>query len=411
MLACAASMLTYIHRYSWGVIRSDIQQETKFDDIQMGWLDAGFNLTYAVGQVPGGFAGDVYGPRLLITLSILIWSLFVIGPTLIKSFWGLLGIRAGFGAAQAPCYPNLGKVTANWFPENSRTAVQGTVATLCGRGGAALAPIIISTLLIGKFGLTWREAILVITAVGIVFGILFWLYFRNNPTEDSRVNQAEVELIKGYEASRREPSESTSVKLDLTPEKKWNMGWLMLASCIGTFADNLYVFYLPTYLTTEKHMDSTEMGIYASLPLIGGALGGWVGGFLNDALIKILGSRKTARRVVAGGGKVIAFLLILVALQFDNAKVMMVILGCSKFFTDMTQPTWWGTVTDIGGPAAGRVFGIANLCGSLGAFIAGPIMGAVKQHMGWNALFMFVGILYVVAAIVWSRVDCEKRMY
>src|SRR5919202_282856 len=69
-LACAVSWLLYLHRYAWGVVRPAVKSEYGLSDVQLGWLDSLFNATYALGQVPGGLAGDLLGPREVLSLLI-----------------------------------------------------------------------------------------------------------------------------------------------------------------------------------------------------------------------------------------------------------------------------------------------------------------------------------------------------
>jgi sugar phosphate permease len=72
VLACAVSWL-YLHRYPWGVIKPTFKQENPWlTDTQLGWLDGAFQATYAIGQVPGGLIGDIFGPRLILALLILL---------------------------------------------------------------------------------------------------------------------------------------------------------------------------------------------------------------------------------------------------------------------------------------------------------------------------------------------------
>lgn len=406
-LACAVSFLNYVHRYSWGVVRPDVIKAYGLNDSQMGWLDGAFNLTYSLCQFPGGLAGDLFGPRLVITLATVVWSCFVVGPIFLKNFVALLCYRLGFGAAQASAYPNLGKITQTWFPVSVRTSVQGSIASLAGRAGAAAAPIIIATLLIGTLGLTWQASLITVALVGGVLAIVFWTMFRNDPSEHSQANEQECALIAAGEVPT---GGSQKPRFRWTKANTFNLGIFMSASFCSSFADNLFVFWMPQYLMQEKGFDPVSMGLYASLPLWGGALGGLCGGFLNDMLIRLLGNRRLARRLVASTGKLIAAGLIAYSLQFDDGRHVMIVLAFCKFFSDWSQPTWWGTVTDLGGPAAGRVFGMVNMLGSAGATVAGPIMGYVKQDFGWSALFLFTGAMYVVTAIFWSRVDCTQRL-
>src|SRR5947208_8210851 len=79
-LACATSWLLYLHRYSWGVIKPEfIKEHPELSDSQIGLLDSAFNAAYALGQIPGGLAGDLFGPRAVLTGMILFWSAAVSG--------------------------------------------------------------------------------------------------------------------------------------------------------------------------------------------------------------------------------------------------------------------------------------------------------------------------------------------
>lgn len=405
-LACLTSFLTYVHRYSWGAARPYFKQEYGISNEQMGWLDAAFSLTYALGQYPGGWAGDVLGPRLVIPLAALLWTVMMVTPTLRGDFWSLLGGRLAFGAAQAPCYPNLGKITKSWFPLGIRTTVQGLVASFSGRAGGAAAPLLIGALLMGGLKLSWQQSLWALAATGFLFAALFWMLFRNSPAEHPWSNEAEAELVTREEAAEKPEIE----RIRWTPANLLNLAFFMGASFASTFADNLFVFYMPQFLVEEKAFTPAQMGFFAGLPILGGAIGGMCGGILNDVLIRRLGNRRLARSLVAAGGKVLAAALIAASvLVADGRQVMLILLAC-KFFSDWSQPTWWGTVTDIGGPVAGRVFGMVNMIGSIGGFIAGPAMGYVLGRYGWTALFTFVGAMYVLTALFWCLVNCEKRL-
>jgi len=68
-------------RYSWGVVKPFFRKENPgLSDTDIGWLDSAFNATYALGQIPGGLAGDLFGPRAILSAIILVWSLAAGGP-------------------------------------------------------------------------------------------------------------------------------------------------------------------------------------------------------------------------------------------------------------------------------------------------------------------------------------------
>src|SRR5437870_1456940 len=106
-LACAVSWLLYLHRYSFGVIAPALKAEQGLTDVELSWLHAVFNATYALGQVPGGRAGDLLGPRLVLSVLIVLWSASVAWLAWAQGLWHLAIVRSGFGLAQAGTYPNL----------------------------------------------------------------------------------------------------------------------------------------------------------------------------------------------------------------------------------------------------------------------------------------------------------------
>ena len=406
-LASLASYINYVHRYSWGVIKPYLLEDGVITEEEVGWLDGLIGLSYGFGQFPGGLAGDLLGPHVVIPVSAVLWSIVTAAPAVVSAFSGLATIRLAMGLAQAPCYPCLGKITQSWVPRAIRTSQQGFISSFAGRAGGAWSSLIIGTLLMGWLGMTWQTGLVITASAGIVFAIAFALLFRNSPREHPGVNDAEAEMIEEGELV---VTDNQPIRWDWSEANIRNIAAFFGASFSSTFADNLFVFWMPTFLVQAKGFSPAEMGLFASLPLFGGALGGLCGGFLNDWLIRAIGNRRWARRLIAGGCKVIAAVLICCSLLFEDGQVIMGVLFFCKFFSDMSQPTWWGTVTDIGGPAAGRVFGMVNTVGAAGLFAAGPIMAWVKTEYGFDGLFYFVAGIYMVTTACWLNVDCTRRL-
>src|SRR5262249_10981473 len=154
----------------WGLIKPALKQEyPSLTDVQLGWLDSMFMATYSLAQIPGGMLGDLFGPRIVLSVLILLWSVALGCLGLARGYPALAGCMGAFGLSQAGVYPNLGKVTRSWFPLSIRTTVQGAVATLAGRGGGACASLIVASLLMGLCGLSWRSTLSVIAGLGMVF--------------------------------------------------------------------------------------------------------------------------------------------------------------------------------------------------------------------------------------------------
>ncbi len=406
-LACAASWLLYLHRYSWGVIKpAFLREHPAITPTEAGWLDSAFQGAYAFGQVPGGVLGDYLGARLVLATIILLWSAAVVGVTWTGSLPRLFGLRSAFGLAQAGAYPVLSQVTRHWFPASVRTSVQGVV-TAFGRVGAACCPVILATLLMGTLALSWRLSLFVIAAPGVFLALLFWLAVRNSPPEHPWCNRAEQEVI---EAGSTPSSAGQRGSLLLNRGSLFNLAMLLVYAFASTFQDQLYVNWIPLFLTEGKGLDDRAMGLFTPLPLLGGAAGGILGGVLNDYLLRRTGNRRWARSGIAFTGKFVAAGLVVASVQMTDGRLAMVVLLAARCFGDWSLPTQWGTITDVSGRASGTVFGLVNAVGAAGGFVAGPVLGYLKQQHGWEGLFLGVAGMCLLAALSWLFIDCTRRL-
>jgi sugar phosphate permease len=285
--------------------------------------------------------------------------------------------------------------------------VQGVVASLAGRAGGACASLLIATVLMGFLHLSWREAVVAVAGLGLFFGLAFVLLFRNSPGEHPWANKAEQRLIEEGSAPAAPGSAS---RFRLNAASAVTLAALLLYAFASTFADQLYVFWIPEFLVTNKGLNYSQMGIFASLPLWGGAVGGAVGGVLNDVLIRAFGSRRWGRSATAFTGKFLAAVFLALSMGVADGRWVMVVLMACKFFGDWSLATVWGTLTDISGRAVGTVFGLVNMVGATAACVAGPVMGYLVQDFGWDVLFYSVAGAYLIASLCWLLIDCTRRL-
>jgi hypothetical protein len=95
-----------------------------------------------------------------------------------------------------------------------------------------------------------------------------------------------------------------------------------------------------------------------------------------------------------------------------------------KFFSDWTQPTVWGTCTDMGGRYSATVFSVINTAGGIGGLVT-PIVGAlVLDHYrtievvdgvemmvtNFGPLFTLVAAMYMISATSWFFINCEDSL-
>src|SRR5262245_11040705 len=133
-------------------------------------------------------------------------------------------------------------------------------------------------------------------------------------------------------------------------------------------------FFLDRY-----HVQLGSAGLLASLPLVGGALGGILGGRLNDVALRRLGPRWGRSAVGATGTLIAACVMLLVIRQQTSLAAGMTLLAV-KFFVDWNQPTMWGASADLGGRFTGTVFAIANTAGTVTTIVFPPFFGLILDY-------------------------------
>src|SRR5205085_9535701 len=121
-------------------------------------------------------------------------------------------------------------------------------------------------------------------------------------------NQAETELIAGQAADLLLPATRNrrtlfQLRAAIRPRVLLNLIFLNVQTILSTLADNIYSNWIPLFLWEVHHLKFEAMGIYSSLPLLGGAAAGMIGGVLNDACIARSGNRRWSRTAIAAAGK------------------------------------------------------------------------------------------------------------
>jgi sugar phosphate permease len=461
VLACGTSWMLYLHRYVFGLIKPELVSEFGLGETELGLLDSGFSIFYAGAQVPMGLAIDAVGVRYMLTGAIVVWCIGLTLHALATGTWGLVGGRVVLGTGQAGVYPALSRVTRNWFPASGRTTVQGWVGVFFGRIGGVSASLLVATVMLGIYedNFTWRLAVYLLTMLGLLHALAFFLTYRNTPREHSLVNDAEASLIEERpEGEEEKPTVRMKIRdmfSRMTKRSTVNLLWLNAQTILSTIADNIFSAWIPYFLAIIHGLNFKEMGIYSALPLLGGACGGAIGGWLNEYMIRRLGDRRKARQVVGLAGKGMAAILLLVAviLHFgpepdstpkgDTAQVaeseqgveagqeikpeedasvestqdwrgdwnynpyrFCILLFFVKFFSDWSLTTTWGVVTDIGGRSTATVFAWNNAIATSGAILAPIMYGAIAEHISWKMVFITGAAAYTLCALSWLKVNC-----
>ena len=412
------AFLTYFDRICITEAAGPIQQDLGISKEQMGLIMGAFWFAYALFELPIGWMGDRFGARTTLARIVLAWSLFTALSGSATGFYSLLAYRFLFGVGEAGAFPNVARVQSRWLPVATR-AQASALLWLMARWGGAFSPLLFG-LLMTAFGYpqnnsAWRAAFWVSGGVGVVWVVVFWLWFRDHPSEKPSVNQAELELItkdappevRGHTMGR-----GAWAALFRSPSL-WAMGMYYL---FGSFAWSFFASWMPTYFNEVLKVPFEKSLVIKIGPLFCGGVACLAGGALSHYLVARTGRKRLFRAlfplVGASTAAVAMYCVRFVGLLPDaDDKVLLatVLLCLAASAFDFGQASNWATIVDLGGRYAGTSAGFINLVGNMGNAFQ-PVIGAmIFKAVGWDALFVVYAVAFLVAASMWLFIDPNRR--
>jgi MFS family permease len=163
-----ANLLSFINRNIIFGLFDPIKRELAISDAKLGWLASAFVLVFSLAALPFGVLSDLRSRRAVITLGLVLWSVFTLASGFSNDFRELLLCRALVGMGAAAFSGASQSLTADYFPLRGRAVALGIMAaglTLGGVGGIWLG---------GRLEVTygWRHALIAVSLPGFLLAIL-----------------------------------------------------------------------------------------------------------------------------------------------------------------------------------------------------------------------------------------------
>jgi ACS family glucarate transporter-like MFS transporter len=399
VFAVSLAVITYIDRVSLSFASLVIRHDLGLTPDELGWAFGTFGLAYAMFEMPGGFLGDWLGPRKVLLRIVLWWSCFTAAT---GSTWNLASLSTTqffFGAGEAGCFPNLTKAFTTWLPAREKTRAQGFMWLAARWGGAFTPPLI--RLVMGYVG--WRNAFRIFGLIGVVWAVLFYRWYRNDPLENPQLNQAERDLLK-QSATLATGHGNVPWKRLLRSRQVWMLCWQYFSLSYGWY---FYITWLPTYLREARHLELTSTALFGILPLFFGGLGNPASVVAGGWLARRTGSVKWSRRIMSclGFGGAAAFLILSTVLHDPVAAILAIAMA--SFSNDLVMPAAWSAAMDVGGKYAGTLSGAMNMWGNFAGFLAPVVIGYLLRftHSNWNLTFYVSACVYLTGILFWLLLD------
>ena len=335
------------------------------DDTGRGLLNSAFFWSYALLQIPAGWAVDRYGAKRPYAIGFALWSIASAATGLAQGVGHLVGARLALGVGESVSTA----ASLRWIRLNCAEKQRGLATGVLFAGtkiGAAIG-VPVTVALVARFD--WR-LMFIVSGVGGLVWLVLWMLAVRDDSGSGRVT-----------SGPRPKVAITRVRVgDLLREPTI---WGIL---LGTFAYNYFIYFcltwLPAYFTEARHLSPTAMGLYTMFSFGGMATVGVAAGWAADRVIARRGKPVKVRRLFTLAGFIVASTELIGMLSRSNDVALFFAIFSLAGLGLATANYWALTQTIFPADVIGRMVGIQNFASNLSGIVASIVTGWLKQKSG-----------------------------
>ncbi len=370
----------------------------RFNISQQGYsaIVSGFLVAFAIMYTVGGILVDRIGERIAMGLFILWFSICTILGGLSQGAVSLGISRFLLGIGQPGNYPAALRACTRWFPKAER----GLPIALFSSGGAIgsiIAPPIIAAL---ALTLGWRAAFFLPGLLGFVWlGLWFAIY--RLPAEYPAISPKELHSL---DLSQDNVASKQALRWTSLLRNR-NVLALVMARFVSDPVWIFYLFWIPEYLKRERGFSLADIGMYAWIPFVGGAIGGMVGGRASDMLITRGMPAAKARCRILYISAVVAPLGMLTS-QVHSAATAILLIFIMAFVAFSWFINTAAIIPDLfSDKVVGSVLGFMGTAGTAGGVLFSTLVGFLLTHYSYRPVFILVGTMHLLASLIlWALI-------
>jgi MFS transporter, ACS family, hexuronate transporter len=280
-------MKNYMDRQVIGVLKTTLQHDLGWNEIDYGNLVFAFQAAYALGMVLVGRFIDRVGTRLGYALAMAFWSLASLAHGIANSFTGFVAARFALGLGESAVFPASMKAVAEWYPKKERALATG-IFNAGSNLGAIATPLIVPWIAL-HWG--WRAAFFLLGGIGFAW-LALWLAVYRRPQEHSSCSKAELQYISSDPVT---PQVRASWFKLLAHRQTWAF---VLTKFITDPVWWFYLFWIPDFLQREHGLALLNIGMPILVIYLisdaGSIAGGWLSSFFIRTGRSVNASRKLA---------------------------------------------------------------------------------------------------------------------
>jgi MFS transporter, ACS family, hexuronate transporter len=380
----------YMDRQVLGVLKTTLQHDLGWNEIDYGNLVVAFQAAYALGLLFVGRLIDRVGTRLGFALAMVFWSLASMGHALGNSLNSFLVARFSLGMGEAGNFPASIKTVAEWFPKKERALATG-IFNAGTNIGAIITPLTVPWITL-HWG--WRAAFVITGGLGFVW-LVFWLLLYQKPEQHPRLSKKEFAYI------RSDPVQPAG-KIKWAKLLPLRQTWAFIT---GKFLLDpiwwFYLFWIPDFLQRRHGLALMRIGLPIMVIYLISDVGSVAGGWLSSALIKrgktINVARKTTMLLCA-----VCVVPIVFAYQMESLWGAVLLIGLAAAAHQGFSANLFTLTSDMfPSQAVGSVVGIGGMAGAIGGMLIAKVIGYTLQWTGrYMVPFLIAAIAYPVALAI-----------
>ena len=395
-LLLVATALSFLDRQVLSVAILKIKTDFNISDVEYGWINTAFLISYAIMFSVGGWLIDRFGTRIGLAVSVGLWSVASAMHGAVQNITQMGIARFFLGFGEGGCFPGASKGITEWFPKKERATAMGIAI-----GGSALGAVLappLTVYLVSVLG--WRGAFIITGSIGMAW-VIIWLLIFNKPSQSKLITEEELGIISQDESDEAESLNQKAVKVPISKILSSRQAWTLIA--IRFLLDPVFyffMFWIPKYLNAERNVSFERVGELLWIPFFALGLSNMFGGWVSDRLIRSGVSTDKARKSVMGA----AALLTMTAPLTATVQTV----GMAVFFMSLIMLahgfwiTNYITITSelFGKNATSTVVGMAGSAGAVAGLIINPLIGVIVQNYSYLPLWIASGVLYPLAFIL-----------
>ena len=367
----------------------------KPENAVVGVLSMAFMVVYMLGAPVFGKLAERHSRWLLIGVGVMLWSLASGGSGLATGFFMLLATRCFVGIGEAAYGPVAPTVIADFYP----IKVRGQVLSwfyMAIPVGSALGYVLgdaVARSDIGAWGQrvlgvqaeSWRWAFFLVVVPGILLGL--WSLFMKEPP------RGQADLAQGA-VLRKSGWRDYGILLRTPSYVFCTLGMTAMTFAIGGIS-----FWMPYFLSKKDGAPDSATTIFGVITVVAGLSATLLGGLVGD---KLRARFPGSYFLVSGIAMLVGFpfMLLTVNAGFDWIWVWLFITCFCLFFNTGPTNTILANVTHPSIRAAAFALNIFVIH-AFGDVISPVIIGIISDRYDMPTAFMVVGLMFVVAGLLW----------